>query len=241
MIFFAAPMIVLILAAILPAVFLVIYVYRMDKIEKEPPALIIRLLMVGAISTILATISERIGMFLLYSQNSYPPHSVTYRVILYFIIVGLSEEGFKYMTLKRETWRSPFFNCQFDAVVYAVTVSLGFALWENILYVFSFGLRTAFIRAVTAVPGHACFGVFMGAWYGYAKRYYDSREDFKSIICRIMAIVIPTCLHGAYDYIATAEEDRMQVYFIIFIAIMFTVSYLMVNRLSRNDKYTYRR
>ena len=48
--------------------------------------------------------------------------------------------------------------------VYAVFVSLGFALWENISYVLHFGFQTAIVRSLTAIPGHACFGVFMGAF-----------------------------------------------------------------------------
>ena len=91
---------------------------------------------------------------------------------MYFGVVAFSEEGAKYFLLKRRTWNSAAFNCQFDGVVYAVFVSLGFALWENISYVLMYGLSTALVRAVTAVPGHACFGVFMGVWYGLAKRLH---------------------------------------------------------------------
>lgn len=91
-----------------------------------------------------------------------PQSSTAYNVLLYFVVVALSEEGFKYLLLKKRTWYSSEFNCQFDGVVYAVFVALGFALWENISYVLMYGLGTAAVRAVTAVPGHACFGVFMG-------------------------------------------------------------------------------
>ncbi len=79
--------------------------------------------------------------------------STAYNVLLYFVVVALSEEGFKYLLLKKRTWYSSEFNCQFDGVVYAVFVALGFALWENISYVLMYGLGTAAIRAVTAVPG----------------------------------------------------------------------------------------
>ena len=95
---------------------------------------------------------------------------MTYNAIMYFGIVAFSEEGAKYFLLRRRSWHSAAFNCQFDGVVYAVFVALGFALWENISYVLMYGLSTALVRAVTAVPGHACFGVFMGVWYGLAKR-----------------------------------------------------------------------
>ena len=79
------------------------------------------------------------------------------------------EEGGKYFVLKHKTWRHPAFNYTFDAVVYAVTAALGFAVAENILYVMDGGVGVALLRAAVAVPGHAFDGVFMGYYYGIAK------------------------------------------------------------------------
>lgn len=90
-----------------------------------------------------------------------------------FVIVAIAEESSKYFFLKKRTWNNPEFNCQYDGVVYAVFVSLGFALWENINYVLSYGFSTAIVRAITAIPGHACFGVFMGVFYGLARKQYN--------------------------------------------------------------------
>ena len=72
---------------------------------------------------------------------------MAYNAIMYFGIVAFSEEGAKYFLLRRRTWHSAAFNCQFDGVVYAVFVALGFALWENISYVLMYGLSTALVRA----------------------------------------------------------------------------------------------
>lgn len=168
---------ILIAAAIIPAIFLLVKVYKADRLEREPPLLLLSLVLYGIIATGLAMVTESLGSVVLnsiFSQNT-----ILYNVMMYFIVVAFSEEGFKYLLLKNRTWYSPAFNCQFDGVVYATFVSLGFALWENIGYVLRYGFGTAMVRAVTAVPGHACFGVFMGAWYGLAKRY-DSMVAIKS-------------------------------------------------------------
>ena len=74
---------------------------------------------------------------------------MAYNAIMYFGIVAFSEEGAKYFLLRRRTWHSAAFNCQFDGVVYAVFVALGFALWENISYVLMYGLSTALVRAIS--------------------------------------------------------------------------------------------
>ena len=157
---------ILIAAAVIPAVILLVQVYKADKLDKEPPMLLLSLVLYGIAATALAKVTERLGVGLL--NLLFGGQGFLYNLLLYFLVVGLSEEGFKYLLLKRRTWPSAHFNCQFDGVVYAVSVSLGFALWENIAYVLSYGMSTALVRAVTAVPGHACFGVFMGAWYGMA-------------------------------------------------------------------------
>ena len=160
---------ILILAAIVPAIFLMIKVYKSDRIEKESGYLLRRLVVAGILSTLFARIEERLGIWILSSVVS--TNTVLYNVILYFGIVAIAEESSKYIMLKRNTWNNWEFNCQYDGVVYAVFVSLGFALWENINYVLSYGFSTAIVRAVTAIPGHACFGVFMGVFYGIAKHH----------------------------------------------------------------------
>lgn len=233
MFLFATPSLLLIALAILPAVALMIYIYKQDRLEQEPVRMIISLATLGVVSTFLAMITETVGMAVL--GNLFSESSLAYRVLLYFIVVGLSEEGFKYLVLKIGTWRSPEFNCKFDGVVYAVAVSLGFAVWENIKYVMTYGFATALVRAVTAVPGHACFGVIMGAWYGLAKRKQQQGWDSASRLARFMAVLLPTIIHGIYDFIATANTSS--IHFIMFVIIMFAVCFYTVKRLSADDKY----
>ena len=67
--FFLAPLLsyhwLLIIAAIVPAVFLMIKVYRSDRLEREDPALLRRLVLVGVLSTFIALVLEWIGEKLL--------------------------------------------------------------------------------------------------------------------------------------------------------------------------------
>lgn len=226
---------VLIAAAVIPAVILLLQVYRADRLEKEPTGLLISLLVFGVIATALAIVTETIGENILLSF--FDETDLGYLILSNFIVVALSEEGFKLLLLRWRTWRSPNFNCQFDGVVYAVFVALGFALWENISYVLMYGLSTALVRAVTAVPGHACFGVFMGVWYGLAKRLHGQGKDGVSKLCRVLALLLPAFLHGCYDYIATIESVHYGWLFAAFVAVLFTVAFILVKRQSRRDRY----
>ena len=225
----------LVAAAVLPAVFLLVKVYRADRIERESPRLIGSLIIGGIISTFFALVSERVFGGLL--KALVPVTSPAYNVILYFGVVGISEELAKYMLLKKRTWNNPEFNCLYDGVVYAVALSLGFALWENISYVTMYGFSTALVRAVTAVPGHACFGVFMGVFYSLAKSNDYVGDEGKSKTFRVLSVVVPVLLHGAYDYIASMESADFSWTFIIFVAALFVLSFVMVSRMAKNDRY----
>ena len=50
---------ILIAAAVLPAIFLLVHVYRADKLEKEPAPLLISLVLYGIAATFIALVLER--------------------------------------------------------------------------------------------------------------------------------------------------------------------------------------
>ena len=226
---------VLIAAAVIPAVILMVQVYRADRLEKEPAGILISLLVFGVFATALAIVTETIGENIL--NLLFDEINLGYLILWNFLVVALSEEGFKFLLLRARTWRSPNFNCQFDGVVYAVFVSLGFALWENIGYVAMYGFGTALARAVTAVPGHACFGVFMGVWYGAARRYANYGDPVGARVCRRRALWAPVFIHGMYDFLASLEVAYSGLIFIAFFVVVFLVAMRRVKIVSRNDRY----
>ena len=226
---------VLIAAAVLPALYLLYCIYQADRVEKEPAGLLVSLAISGIIATFLAMVTESIGY--MFVSGVFWEGSVLYNFFFYFFVVALSEEGFKYLLLKKRTWNSPAFNCRFDGVVYAVFVSLGFALWENISYVGLYGLEAALLRAVTAIPGHACFGVFMGVWYGLAKKFDMYGNEEKAKRYRKLAVICPILLHGSYDFIASMENSWFTLVFIAFIAGLFHISLRMVRQQANRDHY----
>ena len=226
---------ILIIAAVVPALALLIKVERADRLEKESRRLLLSLVLYGIVSTAIASLGERLGVALL--ERLFPRGGRLADFLLYFVVVALCEEGAKYVLLKRRTWNNPEFNCQFDGVVYSVFVSLGFALWENIGYVAMYGMGTALVRAVTAVPGHACFGVFMGAWYGMAKRREAVGDLEGSANLRGRALAVPMLLHGCYDFTATSQNPGMSWIFLVFVVAMFITASRLVKRMADNDAY----
>ena len=224
----------LVAAAAIPAIFLMVKVYRSDRLEKESPFLIRKLIWAGLFSVLLAVVEELILMLIL--GIFVPVESPLYNVIMFFGIVGFAEETSKYLFMYLRTWKNPEFNCQYDGVVYAVITSLSFALFENITYVFGSGFSVAAIRAITAIPGHACFGVFMGVFYGVAKRSQYRGDTTGVSLFNVLSILVPALLHGAYDYIATMEQQSSDWSFIVFVVIMFVVSFVLIGRQAKKDR-----
>lgn len=235
MFIFYLPDAILISAAVIPAIALLVMVYRADRVDKENPMLLARLVLMGVFATSIAKLLERVGVFVL--DGIFRDETPLYNALLYFGVVAFAEEGAKYALLKRATWGRGDFNCRFDGVVYAAFVSLGFALWENIGYVMLHGLGTALLRAVTAVPGHACFGVFMGCWYAQAYALARVGDEERSKRYRVLAVLLPALLHGAYDYLAVAMAYQSGWYFLGFVAVLFIITYRLILRLSREDRY----
>ena len=58
---FSNPNLLLIAAAVVPALVLLTYIYRKDHIEKEPNSLLVRLLLWGIVSTFLAVVTESLS------------------------------------------------------------------------------------------------------------------------------------------------------------------------------------
>jgi len=163
------------------------------------------------------------------------PRSPMYSILLAFLVVALAEEGMKMFFLKRDTWNSPAFNYRFDGIVYAVFVSLGFAAYENILYVFNYGLSTALLRAVSAVPAHMSFAVAMGALYGRARLLENRGEKSAAKVGRLLALLAAVLLHGFYDACAMIGTGLSMVMFVVFVVMMFVGVFGLVKQESATD------
>jgi len=221
-------------AALLPALFLLVYIYRKDRVEKEPFALLLSLFLCGVASALCAGVVE--GILEPVLGWLIPPGTVLHTVILAFVVVAMVEEGAKYAFLKRRTWNHPAFDCRFDAIVYAVFVSLGFAAYENILYVFHYGLSTALLRAVTAIPAHMSFAVFCGVFYGRAKRCALNGREADAHWNLQIAYVAAVVFHGFYDACAMIGTVSSSLLFLGFVVMMFVAVFKLVKRESYLDQ-----
>ncbi|MFA6572415.1 MAG: PrsW family glutamic-type intramembrane protease, partial [Bacteroidota bacterium] len=123
---------------------------------------------------------------------------IYYTFLKAFVVAAFVEEGLKLFIVKKFAYNDVHFDEVMDGIVYAVVASLGFACFENVLYVVGSGWMVALLRAFTAVPLHAIAAGIMGYYIGKAK-FAESQSEEKSLITK--GFIYAVIFHGIYDFI----------------------------------------
>lgn len=189
-------LLLLLALALAPCAAIVLYIYLRDYHEPEPLHLLVKTFLFGCFSVVPAIAIQQAVSYLGIDPNISPIYTFAYA----FYIVGLSEEGSKYLFLRYYAYPKKDFNEPFDGIVYSVMIGMGFATVENLFYVLGQGSFTDSIiagvaRIFTAVPAHAAFAIVMGYYMGMAKFKPERRKTLMS-----MGLVGAMVLHGFYDF-----------------------------------------
>ncbi len=215
---------ILIFLSILPVFLLGQYIYNND-FEKEPKGLLISLFLMGIGSTAITLgVSYVMDQTIPFFSTDNAENLNIFTLIPYvFIGVALIEEFSKWFFVYVIGYHNKEFNHAYDAIVYSTFVALGFACIENIIYVLTGGLSTAVVRAITAVPGHACFGVIMGYHLGMAKTADKHKNKELSKKHKWKSLFYPILFHGIYDYLVygATMASPFTILFVIFVCFLF--------------------
>jgi len=156
----------LLLSSIAPALLIMFLIYRYD-LEKEPLKMLVLAFFGGVVSIFVSLLfSQPLSVFINVMPSGF--FAEFYRA---FFIAAIPEELAKWLVFWMIIQRAKDFDQYYDGILYAIFISMGFALVENILYVMKGGMSVAILRAILAVPGHMLFAVPMG--------YYLSRSKFE--------------------------------------------------------------
>ncbi|MDD4148941.1 MAG: PrsW family glutamic-type intramembrane protease [Bacteroidales bacterium] len=208
--------------AVAPVVVILAYIYYRDKYNREPFWLLFLLFVSGMFSVLPVLGTGYISDY--FVEQFEGLYQVAYTA---FVQAAFIEEFWKLLFTFLIVWWAKSFDERFDGIVYAVTVSMGFAVVENILYVTGYGFSTGLLRMVTAVPAHAIFGISMGYYLGRAK--FDSPKA----IYLILAFVVPWLMHGIYDFLIMAGVTWMVLAFFCFLILMYIYAFIRLKRLSK--------
>ncbi|MDX2068999.1 MAG: PrsW family glutamic-type intramembrane protease [Haliscomenobacter sp.] len=213
----------LLIASITPVMIFMYLVYRKDKL-REPRSLLLKCFFGGFLALVLtliitgpiAPIAESIGS---------PFWKAFYDA---FCLAAIPEEFSKLLILYWVIWRNKHFDQYYDGILYAIFVSLGFALVENILYVLDGGMGVAIARAILAVPGHGFFAVLMGYYFALAKFHRGGQKNR----LLLASLGMPILFHGLYDFaLMYSEAEELDEFLILGILIFFTLVVIQLWRL----------
>lgn len=228
---------ILIFLAVIPVIIICTYIYRKDK-NKEPGSLLVKLFLLGIASCFLVLLLSEI-VFKIFPFMSKGTESMTFfEVMAYsFIGVALIEEFCKWLMVYKGAYSDRAYDEVYDGIVYAVYVSLGFAFFENLLYVVGNGsIVVGISRGLLAVPGHACDAVFMGYYLSLAKVYsYQGNKELEKKNL-ILSIIVPTILHGIYDFCLFSQVDILLLVFFVFVVAIYVISIKKISQLSEQSK-----
>lgn len=222
----------ILLWGLVPPVLLLIYVWKLDRIEREPAGLVLRVFLMGALSTFAAMVLESLAMYAL-ELMKLDESSYLYLIIDNFLAVALVEEYCKRAPVRKVIWKNPEFNFRFDAIVYCLASALGFAATENIFYMLSYGTEIALGRMI---PVHAVCSVYMGYYLGIAKTGdLDGNPQLEKKYTRL-SILVPMLIHGFWDFALSTEEDIFYIAALIMIVIVTMTAFNNLHKLSKEDR-----
>lgn len=198
---------------VLPAIALVLYIYLLDKNQREPLPWIFKATFYGVLSGLAAVLIE--GWL---SHADIAQDTLEGALYNSFIVAAISEESMKLFFLWLLLRKNPYFDERMDCIVYATCVSMGFAGLENIGYVATTEntMEVAIHRAIFSVPAHFFFGVFMGYFMSLAI-WGKPEKRFRNWI---LTLLVPITLHGIYDaclFSMPLSDDILAVSLFIFI------------------------
>lgn len=227
----------LLFVSIFPVILISLYIYRKDK-NKEPKALLLGLFMSGFLSAILVVIIDIVIAFInpdfykLTLDNNIGFYKLFSTI---FFEIAFIEEFSKWLMIRFLGYNNKEFDQLYDIIVYSVFVALGFAMVENIFYVLPGGLSLGLFRAFFSVPGHACFGIFMGVFLGLAK-VYEKKDKYLSCLYMFFALLVPTLLHTFYNFCLINGEVWFLFVFLIFIIILYISAIIYSDKISKDNK-----
>jgi len=176
-------------AAVAPGLSLMSFFYLKDRFDHEPISMIVRTFIMGAL----------LVFPIMFIQYAFEAEGIAQTALSQsFLLSGTLEEFFKWFIFLYVVYKHTSFNGHYDGILYGVSISLGFATIENILYLLANGIEVAVGRAFFPVSSHALFGVLMGYYIGKAKTTNDSSKKSKLLT---FSLLTPIILHGSYDFV----------------------------------------
>ncbi len=213
--------ILLFIASIGPGLIWLWLFYRQDRYEPEPVRKILKIYLIGLVLVVPAGLLEQIWRQPM--MNSLQNGDWISFLGLAFLVIALIEEGLKSIGLIWMTVNSQELDEPVDGAIYGITLGLGFASLENLLWASVFGLGVAILRAVVTTFAHASFTGWMG--YYISKYRLEPKHEWMFLWKGFLVAFIA---HGAYDFLLFLRNPAASLLAILLIAALLVSLYLVM-------------
>ncbi|MCK4758780.1 MAG: PrsW family intramembrane metalloprotease [Candidatus Aminicenantes bacterium] len=216
---------------IAPAVFWSGYLYYKDRFQPEP----IRNLGITYILGLIAAYAcmKFYGLLPLVGIPDDPSALMETQSLEYFFyslgVIGLVEELFKFLPFLFIILRLKAFDEMIDGIVYASTIALGFASFENIYYLKYLEGFELFGRAFASPLTHTIFSSIWG--YTVGKARIHGKSLFKA---SLIGLSIAALVHGVFDFLTISSTLRIAASLIVLIIWIWRIR--VMERSSREKK-----
>ena len=205
------------IASLAPGVIIMYLVYRHD-LEKEPIKMLLKAFF-GGIGSIFISLMISIPLGLALN-----PEGISSAGFDAFVGAAIPEEIGKWLIFYLLIRTSKHFDQYYDGILYAIFISMGFALVENVLYVLKGGMGVALMRAVLSVPGHMLFAIPMGYYFSLSRFEKGPRVATHLLL----SITIPILLHGLFDFLLmfaseVADENASLAILLVLLFVAFDI------------------
>ena len=215
------------LITVVPSILILLYFFLSDRF-REPVGLIALTFIWGTIICIPA------GELNVFMRSFSSGSKLDYALYGSFFGPAWTEELLKFLVIYFLIFKNKAFNEPMDGIVYGVTVSLGFATFENYEYVFYVSeiwnidpQQMAILRSYSAVPMHGLNGCIMG--YFIAAYAFAGRKKYF-----VLSLLIPYLLHGSYNFLCYFLPQYN--YYLLIVGIMLVLSYILHSNLKKHQK-----
>ncbi len=197
----------IILSGILaPAVFWGGYFYYKDRVQPEPIRILGITFIMGLITAYVCL--KFYGLLPLIGIPDDPSALMEGQRLQFFFysigVIGLIEELFKFLPFFLIILRFKAFDEKIDGIIYASTLALGFASFENIHYLAYMEGFELFGRAFASPLSHTIFSSIWGYTVGKA------RIQGKSLLLpSLIGLAISALVHGIFDFFTTSPSLRI--------------------------------
>ncbi len=220
----------LFITAITPGIAFGLIIYFLDRHDKEPIRMLIKVFFMGVIAVIPTIIVEN----LLLSFNIFG--GILGAGFTAFIVAGLVEEYMKRRVVIKNVYFNPVFDEKLDGIVYCVMSALGFATIENVMYVvfrFADVESIGIYRGLLSVPAHMLFAITMGYYLSLAK-FAETPEQSRSFYKK--SLTVPVILHGIFDFILMSGNEFLMLLFIPFVIYLWITNLKKLNIFYNDSK-----